>query len=546
MYCTRACSTRLGNTHREYSKLVSLRTISIPPVMYDFYYERLLGDASKFKPRAGTRYLELWDQGNGSPVRCEEGELHESQISPWLHKVMPETIQAPEAGGKSSTSRLRLLIGSPEVHENDAQIIELPFSPDTFEQIRSAWTLPTEFLRMLLSTLPIRTSFSFNSLAGDPEQIVLMLRGGRSRDWNYCLALTHDIATGITCAMIQGLEAHEIELLVQCLKSSREHVEKPMLLPLYLTELKTHFFAVLLEKRAVSLEAIEKETGMSHGFSNDPKRNQRLDADRQQDLAKVDFEPITQKLTGLTGTLAFCDLTFQANRQDLDLIIATARKTPNARTSHKQSTNHDETRPDPDQRANYLKNLISGAQAHRSVLLERTKAQVQTVYSMIGQRDNKLNIETATAARRDSNAMRIIAAVTLVFLPGTFTATLFSTTFFNFQNQTSNVVSWWLWLYFVVTVVLTLAVLVGWYYLEKKQNRTLSQSLNIASAGRAVVRNDEEAVLMSEKESLQPASDIVMSGSSRAAEVRSYTKNDNDLGARLWTNWMAAGWHGHH
>ena len=142
--------------------------------------------------------------------------------------------------------------------------------------------------------------------------------------------------------------------------------------------------------------------------------------------------------------------------------------------------------------------------------------------------------------------MRIIAAVTLVFLPGTFTATLFSTTFFNFQNQTSNVVSWWLWLYFVVTVVLTLAVLVGWYYLEKKQNRTLSQSLNIASAGRAVVRNDEEAVLMSEKESLQPASDMVVSGSSRVAEVRSYTKNDNNLGARLWMNWMAAGWHGHH
>lgn len=81
--------------------------------------------------------------------------------------------------------------------------------------------------------------------------------------------------------------------------------------------------------------------------------------------------------------------------------------------------------------------------------------------SLIGQRDDKLNIEIATAARRDSNAMQIIAAVTLVFLPGTFTATLFSTTFFNFQNRTSKVVSWWLWLYFVVMVVLTLAVLAG-------------------------------------------------------------------------------------
>jgi hypothetical protein len=220
--------------------------------MYDFYYQRLLSDASKFKPRAGIRYLELWDQGDGSSVRCDEGELDEAQISPWLHKVMPETIQAPEADGTSSITRLRLLIGSPEVHETDAQVIPLPFSTDTFEQIRSTWTLPTELLRMLLSTLPIRTSFSFDNPFGNPEQVVLMLRGGRSRDWNYCLALTYDIATSTTCAMVHGLEAHEIELLVHCLKSSREHVGKPMLLPLYLTGKQTCTCNISSWKFAVS------------------------------------------------------------------------------------------------------------------------------------------------------------------------------------------------------------------------------------------------------------------------------------------------------
>jgi len=64
--------------------------------------------------------------------------------------------------------------------------------------------------------------------------------------------------------MIQGLEKHEIGLLIHCLKSSPDHVDKPMLLPLFLAELKTHLIAVLLEGRALSLEAIEYETGMSH------------------------------------------------------------------------------------------------------------------------------------------------------------------------------------------------------------------------------------------------------------------------------------------
>ena len=89
---------------------------------------------------------------------------------------------------------------------------------------------------------------------------------------------------------------------------------------------------------------------------------------------------------------------------------------------------------------------------------------------MIGQRDNRLNIETAAAsrriaeaslqdsaamkeiaeeskrvamvARRDSTDMRIIAAVTLVFLSATFTATLFNISFFNFQLHDPHIVSW--------------------------------------------------------------------------------------------------------
>lgn len=59
--------------------------------------------------------------------------------------------------------------------------------------------------------------------------------------------------------------------------------------------------------------------------------------------------------------------------------------------------------------------------------------------------------------------MRVIAAVTLLFLPGTFVATLFSASFWDFSpgNQGSKVSSW-VWLYWVVTGALTAAVLCVW------------------------------------------------------------------------------------
>lgn len=47
--------------------------------------------------------------------------------------------------------------------------------------------------------------------------------------------------------------------------------------------------------------------------------------------------------------------------------------------------------------------------------------------------------------------------------------TLFSTSFFNFQiGNEDRVVSWWIWLYFVVTCVLS-AIIVSWWILVSQR-----------------------------------------------------------------------------
>jgi Mg2+ and Co2+ transporter CorA len=78
------------------------------------------------------------------------------------------------------------------------------------------------------------------------------------------------------------------------------------------------------------------------------------------------------------------------------------------------------------------------------------------VYANLQQRDNQLN-------HRYGADMRLITAITLIFLPGTFVATFFSTTFWDFSPDNEGAkVSNWVYLYFVVTVGLTLLVLVVW------------------------------------------------------------------------------------
>jgi Mg2+ and Co2+ transporter CorA len=444
--------------------------------MFDFYYSQLLSDPTKFRARDGSRYIELSELADGSVTYTEVG-IDEDQIVPLLET----TTSSPASQQGEAKPSLRLIIGSPEEHESDAKILPLPFSKTTFEAIRTQWKLPTELLRMMLSSLPL--SLAFMSTTGSTG---FLMRGARSRDWNFCIAMTYNPTTRRTLGLINGMQENEIRKLTACLQQSKHLIGSPTLVPLFLLELRVHFFAVLLENRAAGIEEIEYKTGMRHGFSQDPQRQRQLDRDVHEKLRTLDFHEITRKLTGVTGTLSFCDMAFATSQRALDLLKVTL-------SIDSPSTEHVQQPMSAIQgRIAYLESLITGANALSGVLRARTKAQVQTVYSLIGQRDNSITKDIATTSllhnqamkqvaedskqiamltRRDSADMRIIAAVTLVFLPPTFMATMFGSNLFQFipSTSTNTVVSKWIWLYAVLTVTITAMVLIGWWQFSKRQ-----------------------------------------------------------------------------
>lgn len=65
--------------------------------------------------------------------------------------------------------------------------------------------------------------------------------------------------------------------------------------------------------------------------------------------------------------------------------------------------------------------------------------------------------------------MKTLAAVTVTFLPGTFVASLFAIPLF--QWQATPVVSNRFWIYWAVTIPLTLVTLLVWYYWTKRQTK---------------------------------------------------------------------------
>jgi len=93
----------------------------------------------------------------------------------------------------------------------------------------------------------------------------------------------------------------------------------------------------------------------------------------------------------------------------------------------------------------------------------------------IAEESTKIAHET----RRDSNSMKTIATLTMLYLPATFVCSFFGTNFFaldtNGPDRPSFVVSKIWWVYVVTTAPLTLLTFGVWFWWMKwygKQNRS--------------------------------------------------------------------------
>ncbi|MCJ1271063.1 hypothetical protein MMC22_010962 [Lobaria immixta] len=125
----------------------------------------------------------------------------------------------------------------------------------------------------------------------------------------------------------------------------------------------------------------------------------------------------------------------------------------------------------------YLLNAAEMRRYQAQSLHRRTQTQINVLYSMVSQRDSKVNISVAedsrkiaAAAKRDSLAMKTVSMLTLVFLPGTFVAAIFSAGIFHFERAATNVVSDLWWVYFVVSGLLMIVTVGIWIVYMRWRN----------------------------------------------------------------------------
>ncbi|KAI0970886.1 hypothetical protein F4678DRAFT_472869 [Xylaria arbuscula] len=140
--------------------------------------------------------------------------------------------------------------------------------------------------------------------------------------------------------------------------------------------------------------------------------------------------------------------------------------------------------------------LCTSLETDREMSELRCRAQKETIVSILAQEDKSLNTRMTIASMRDNSSMKVLAIITAIFLPAEVVGTIFGMPMFSSEKGTadpgntsgalgdllSNLTTPLFWIYWVITIPLTLLVLSiwrGWWvHQDRYFRRHLSKELS--------------------------------------------------------------------
>jgi len=298
-----------------------------------------------------------------------------------------------------------------------------------------------------------------------------------------------------TTAFVSGIPSDEIQALFASIEAHAELVSAPMLIPTILTGFALTYIRDRLYHCHKTADTIKDAMGLARNLCGPCFRDPAVDNSLQ----------LSQSLTTIFSKLAKYKQHLRSLLDLFQLLDAASQRCLNV-TPEPCLASIQEATASTSTMISVLACAATESMRWTDLLHERANSYVSMIYNLIAQRDNWLNnqlasatLKTAEATRSDNlamkaiaedsriianeskfmakeslrknDSMRSIAVVTMLFLPATFIATLFSTTFFNFQSGKGPIVSHWIWLYFIVTIVITAAVQFLWFLHTRRSER---------------------------------------------------------------------------
>ncbi|KAK2009781.1 hypothetical protein LZ32DRAFT_608182 [Colletotrichum eremochloae] len=444
--------------------------------MFDAERQRLLGSCIWSPGEGHLGYFEAWtdDSAAGSVAgNCRTGFLDDDEVEQWLHQ-QGRFSPLVKPGQAKPTMRIRLLM----CERLGWLPVGFAMSRSSFLAVETTFRLPTETLPNLVtnngkqySNLRFRTDHD-NRL----ESVVLTAKLPQMFQLgNLGLAMSHDLETGTTVAFLHGWNMFSdrdavtnepivphAESLHGMMQSATTLWAHPLFLPTVLLRehlSKAEFFQSHLEPQVMG---IERDLGVARSgrlvnSKSDAYAQRMIQDDRERFRMTARLNTTATDVVNMLGVLEW-DLHYFKflGRVNGELAALHGRISPAADAELRSLVD-------------YLECEALSIVSFVGTMKSRLDLQLNVLYNYIAQAESNLSRQIATNAGLDSTAMKTLAVVTMVFLPPTFIATLFSMSMFDWQSSSSaaagdtgRTVVPEFWIYWAVSVPLTLAIVVGW------------------------------------------------------------------------------------
>ncbi|KAI9048895.1 hypothetical protein LZ554_006749 [Drepanopeziza brunnea f. sp. 'monogermtubi'] len=416
-----------------------------------------------------TTYLEIFSYSDPKLNSVEEHPLTPDEFENYLHRrgaFTPPTLPP----GVVQLAGMRLVLQQNAQHPETFTPHVISLKPEVYKSMVETLKLP---YRAIESTSAVGPFFwaSWDQDEENPHlQIVYrksdVRKKGYTRGWE--LMLSHEVNNGITTGFCKGTPSSDI---VECIKHLKEcvlQVGHPMLLPIIIFSHDVSFKTDIKQRDARDwLRRLEHAVSM------------RSEIEEREGYVKegvVDLDAVNRDLVECHSQVLWKRP--KAYLEILGGIEVAMAKFYEALPEPRKEKSMKGLQASMLARMDFYRVKLQGIDSYAHTTLQRLEIQRSALYNIIAQKESKLNFKMAGeqrklahSSKRDSAAMKTISLLGAVFLPGAYLASVFSTSFFDFQTDANRgkMVADQFWIYWAVTVPLT-AIIVGfWYVWEKRR-----------------------------------------------------------------------------
>ncbi|KAI1074703.1 hypothetical protein F5B20DRAFT_573946 [Whalleya microplaca] len=303
-----------------------------------------------------------------------------------------------------------------------------------------------------------------------------VLKKGKTRGWE--IVLSYSYKTNITTGFVKGTPSSDISKSLKHLFACRTQVGHPLLLPI-----------IILSHDLSSQNDIKQREARHWLRRLENAITMRNEIEATESYVDFDVDGINRDLVECHSRVLWKrPQAYQEIVKEMKLAMQKfAEYVPEEKATKAVKALHNSMLG----RLDFYRVKLTGMEHYIHTTLERLHIQRQALYNIMAQKESKLNLEMAAqqrrlahASKRDGTAMKTLSLLGAMFLPGTFMASVFSMTFFDFKVGSDSddssggsgaQVSGMLWIYFVVTVPLTLIIVLFWWFLDRRRERRYSR-----------------------------------------------------------------------